>query len=268
MSEDFVNLAQKYLQTRIDLDEEGFWIDTGENKELGGKSSISSSVDEQVSLKKDNNKIKMNNEKGKTKTGKGSVLSRFNVLEEEVKGCRKCPLGSVRINACFGNGNVESKIMFIGEGPGYEEDHKGMVFIGRAGKLLEKIIETTLGLKRSEVYITNIVKCHPMKDPSDPEKRGNDRAPVPAEVKACFPYLIEQINLIKPKVIVTLGSPASKTMLDTDKGITSIRGKIFDVKYGDLEAKLVPTYHPAYLLRNPPKKSEMYEDTKVIKSLL
>ncbi|MBN2407224.1 MAG: uracil-DNA glycosylase [Elusimicrobia bacterium] len=190
------------------------------------------------------------------------------MVRKEVLNCRKCALGSQRLNACFGDGNEKTGIMFIGEGPGFEEDHRGHVFVGRAGKLLDKIISTTLGLERKDVFITNIVKCHPMKDPSNPEKRMNDRPPSEDEIAQCIPYLRRQIELICPRVIVALGSPSAKTLLGTTEGITRLRGRVFDLEFNGVKVKLVPTYHPAYLLRNPTKKSEVLEDTKIIRSLL
>ncbi len=197
-----------------------------------------------------------------------TVTAALEKLEKEVLSCKRCPLGSSRLNPCFGEGSPSAEIMFVGEGPGYTEDHMGRVFVGRAGKLLDKIISGALKTERSRVYIANIVKCHPMKDPSDPEKRGNDRPPSEDEVKSCIPYLKQQAELIKPKVIVPLGSPSAKTILQTDERITKLRGKAYDREFGSIKVKVVPTYHPAYLLRNSSKKAEVYEDTKLILSLL
>lgn len=190
------------------------------------------------------------------------------MIEEQVAVCKRCNLGKYRLYPCFGNGNPETDIMFIGEGPGYEEDHSGIVFIGKAGKLLDELLKKTLNLTRQAVYITNIVKCHPMSDPESPHKRGNDRPPSPEEVRECMFYLSEQIKHIKPKVIVTLGSPATKTMLNTDKGITGLRGKIFELKFGGIDVKIVPAYHPAYLLRSPSKKPDFVNDLELIGTLL
>lgn len=248
-----MNKIKQYLKSRTDVGEEGFWVDPIKEKVID-KSKQDTSDSEYDGAKK---------------AKEGSVHKKLDDMKKIVLKCTKCPLGYHRLNACFGNGNSETKILFIGEGPGYEEDHTGNVFVGRAGKLLDSILLEAFNFTRSDVYITNIVKCHPMKDPSDPEKRGNDRPPTDSETQTCIDlYLIPQIKLIKPQVIVTLGSPATKTILDTSMGITSLRGKIFDVNFDDLKVKVVPTYHPAYLLRNPPKKKELMEDTKVIKSLL
>lgn len=234
MSKVDVGILKKYLQFRQDAGDDGFWIDPERSSSRDG--------------------VRINKS--------------LNEIEKTVFECKKCPLGNYRLNPCFGNGNPMSRIMFIGEGPGYDEDHSGIVFIGRAGKLLDRILEVTLNLKRSDVYITNIIKCHAMKEPARPHKRGNDRPPTPKETSQCIPYLIQQIDLIKPRVIVALGSPAAKTILNTDKGITSLRGKVFDVRLGKVDTKVVCIYHPAYLLRYPSKKEEVIEDTKIIRSLL
>ena len=202
-------------------------------------------------------------------SGKVTMKEKFlNKLEKEVEKCRKCPLGGERLNACFGSGNPSSKLMFVGEGPGHSEDHQGEVFVGRAGKLLNRIIKGVFDLEREDVYIPNIVKCHPMKDPSDPEKRGNDRPPTTAETRSCIGYLYSQIDILKPRVIVTLGAPATKTLLNSTDSITTLRGKIYEKKLGNTRVKIVPTYHPAYLLRSPSKKEETFKDTKLIKDLL
>ncbi|MFC2091327.1 uracil-DNA glycosylase [Elusimicrobiota bacterium] len=232
MSEADLKKIKKYLESRAQTGEEGFWI-----------APFADSY-----IKKSN--------------------TAFDDLKNEVIKCRRCQLGKYRIKACFGEGNQNAEILFIGEGPGYEEDHSGIVFVGRAGKLLDKIIKEVLGFDRSRIYITNIVKCHPMKDPLNPEKRGNDRPPDNGEICSCMPYLTEQIRIIRPKVIVTLGSPSSKTILNTSKGISGIRGKVFNITIADLPVKVVPVYHPAYLLRSPGKSQEMYEDMKTIGSLL
>ncbi|MFH1958236.1 MAG: uracil-DNA glycosylase [bacterium] len=183
-----------------------------------------------------------------------------------------CPLSKSRTKIVFGEGNPAADLMFIGEGPGFDEDHKGMPFIGRAGQLLTKILENGMKIGRDDVYITNIVKCHPMKDPLNPEKRGNDRPPDILEVQKCFHILLAQIRIIRPKVICSLGSPATKVILGREIGISQVRGKIFDIRIlpdePQFEVKVVPTFHPAYLLRNPPAKKPAWEDIKVIMRLL
>jgi len=193
-------------------------------------------------------------------------------LIAEMKKCRKCQLGHARLNAVFGVGNTRAEVVFVGEGPGFEEDHRGEPFVGRSGALLDKILETVLGLKRSDVYIANIVKCHPMKDPEAPEAHGNDRPPTPEEISACRPYLDKQLALIKPRCIVTLGSVATKVLLGVTQGISLIRGKWYDYPvelFGpDKHIKVLPTYHPAALLRNPNLKRDTWEDMKMLKAFL
>lgn len=192
-------------------------------------------------------------------------------LAEQVKTCRRCGLGAARLNAVFGVGSRKARVVFVGEGPGFQEDHKGEPFVGRSGQLLDKILETVLGLKRSDVYIANIVKCHPMKNPADPESHGNDRPPTPDEIAACRPYLDEQLRAIKPACIVTLGSVPTKVLLNTDKGISLMRGRAYDYPVEIVPGrtiKLIPTYHPAALLRNPNLKRDTWEDMKMLKAFL
>ncbi len=193
-------------------------------------------------------------------------------LRKKYSSCRNCPLSKSRTKIVFGEGNPGADLLFIGEGPGFDEDHKGRPFVGRAGQLLTKILENGMRIKRDDVYITNIVKCHPMKDPSNPEKRGNDRPPDILEVQKCFHILLEQIRIIRPKVICSLGAPATKVILGREIGISQVRGKIFDIGIlpdePQFKLKVVPTFHPAYLLRNPPAKKPAWEDIKVIMRLL
>jgi DNA polymerase len=195
----------------------------------------------------------------------GALLAR---LKEEAQACRRCPLGIQRLNSVFGVGSDSARVMFIGEGPGYEEDRKSEPFVGPAGQLLDKIL-ASIGLSRSSVYITNIVKCHPMADPGDPGKRGNDRPPLPEETSACRPFLDEQIRLIHPEVLVTLGAPASKVLLGTTEGISRLRGRWGEYRPSGAEPiPLLPTYHPAYLLRDPSKKNDTWTDMKELKKFL
>ena len=193
-------------------------------------------------------------------------------LSLKVKKCRKCQLGHARLNAVFGVGSYKARVVFVGEGPGFQEDHKGEPFVGRSGQLLDKILETVLGLKRSDVYIANIVKCHPMKNPETPEAHGNDRPPTPEEISACRPYLDEQLRAIKPACIVTLGSVATKVLLGIDKGISLVRGHWYDYPvelFGPGHPiKVLPTYHPAALLRNSNLKRDTWEDMKMLKAFL
>jgi DNA polymerase len=184
-------------------------------------------------------------------------------LRRKVEICKKCKLGETRIKAVFGEGLETSELMFIGEGPGYDEDHKGEPFVGRAGQLLTKIIEA-IGRTRKNVYISNIVKCHPMVDGLNPEKRGNDRSPNLEEVRICKEYLDKQIEIVNPKLIVTLGASSTKCLLNTDQAISSLRGQV--KKYRGI--KVIPTYHPAALLRNKNLKKYVWEDMKKVKMFL
>ncbi len=159
--------------------------------------------------------------------------------ENEVRGCTKCELCHSRTQTVFGEGDPDADIMFIGEGPGQNEDEQGRPFVGRAGELLTKMIEA-MGLQREDVFIANIVKCRP----------PNNRTPSPDEVAACWDYLRRQMQTIRPKAIVTLGGPATKTLLDTKEGITRLRGTWHEYAGVQPAIPLMPTFHPAYLLRN------------------
>ena len=184
-----------------------------------------------------------------------------------VNSCQKCELGKTRIKAVPGEGNVNAKIMFVGEGPGYEEDRQGRPFVGRAGQLLDKII-AAMGFTREEVFIANIVKCHPMVDPSNPDKRSNDRAPYPDEIAVCRRYLEQQIKTISPDYVVALGGVAAKTLISPTQTFGAVRGKIFDLNLTCVEldkpVKILATFHPAALLRNPGWKKEAWENLKVL----
>ncbi len=174
-------------------------------------------------------------------------------LRKKVLNCRKCALHKSRTNVVFGEGNKKAKLLFIGEAPGFEEDKQGLPFVGRAGQLLTKIIDS-VGLKREDVYIANILKCRP------PQNRN----PLPKEVKTCTPYLIKQIELIKPEVICALGTFAAQTILATAEPISKLRGRFHIWR----DIKVMPTYHPAYLLRNPSGKRPVWEDMKKIRQSL
>lgn len=191
------------------------------------------------------------------------------LLAEGIKACRECPLGAARLQAVPGVGSAKAEVMFIGEGPGFKEDHTGEPFVGRSGQLLDKIMEA-IGLSRATVYIANIVKCHPMKDPSDPESHGNDRPPTQEEMDACRGWLEAQIRAIKPKVIVTLGAVPARALLGDDTPITKLRGqwRTYDPGGGLAPIKLLPTFHPAALLRNPVLKLDVWNDMKNLKKEL
>ena len=188
---------------------------------------------------------------------------------ETIGDCHRCPLGDTRIKLVFGVGNPEARVMFVGEGPGYQEDRQGEPFVGKAGQLLDKIL-ASIGLDRTKVYIANVVKCHPMKDPSQPELRGNDRAPQPGEMEKCLPFLREQIAIIRPEVVVALGGVAAKAILRTETGITRLRGRVTPVSFFDDAPPIpvLPTYHPAALLRDPTLKRDVWEDMKTLREML
>ena len=175
-------------------------------------------------------------------------------LYKPYKRCKMCPLGDLgRKNIVFGEGNPDSKLIFIGEGPGQKEDELCKPFIGRSGQLLTKVLKT-LGLSRKDIFITNIVKCRPPKN----------RKPLLSESKTCINLLLfEQIKIIKPKVICTLGSAATRVFFEKDVKITKIRGNIFEKN----EIKIIPTYHPAYILRNNRELENFASDIKLAKKL-
>ena len=174
---------------------------------------------------------------------------RLDELRKIVLSCKKCKLYKTRTNLVFGEGNPDADLMFVGEAPGRDEDIQGRPFVGRAGKLLSRIINA-MNLKRSDIYIANILKDRP----------PNNRNPEEEEIRACTGYLIEQIEIIEPKVICALGSFAAKELLKKDEPISKLRGKFYNYK----NIKLMPTYHPAYLLRNPHGKKLVWEDMKEI----
>lgn len=174
-------------------------------------------------------------------------------LEESIKNCNKCKLCSGRNNIVFGTGNKNAKIMFIGEGPGSDEDIQGEPFVGKAGQLMNKAFEA-LEIERNNVYIANIVKCRP------PQNRNPEKD----ESEACMDYLRNQVILVKPKIIVLLGSVALKNILGEEYGITNSRGKWIEKK----EIWYMPTFHPAALLRDDSKKIDFWRDLKLVKEKL
>jgi uracil-DNA glycosylase len=172
------------------------------------------------------------------------VFASFEVLERDALACTKCPLAETRTQVVFGAGDPDADLLFVGEGPGEQEDLQGIPFVGRAGKLLTTLIEG-IGLDRDSVYIANVVKCRPP---------GN-RDPLPLEIESCRPYLEAQVEFIDPKVVVTLGNFATKLLLDTKEGITKLRGQEFPFRTGAVPERpggsvLVPTLHPSAVLRN------------------
>jgi uracil-DNA glycosylase family 4 len=174
-------------------------------------------------------------------------------IHQDLGDCRRCKLAPTRKTIVYGEGNPHAELVFIGEGPGADEDEQGLPFVGRAGKLLNRMMQT-VGLKREDVYICNVVKCRPP---------GN-RTPEKDEVDACSPFLYRQIEAIKPRLICCLGAPAVRTVLGIKEGITKIRGQFYD--FGSTKA--LATVHPAYVLRNPREEKILREDFEKIRDFL
>jgi uracil-DNA glycosylase family 4 len=174
-------------------------------------------------------------------------------IREDLGDCHRCRLATGRHTIVFGQGNPHAELVFVGEGPGADEDAQGLPFVGRAGRLLNKMIELA-GMKREEVYICNIVKCRP----------PNNRTPLPDEIETCSPFLLRQIRTIKPRLVCCLGAPAVKTLLGVKEGITKIRGRFYDFQ----GTKALPTFHPAYILRNPREEKILREDFQKIVEFL
>lgn len=184
----------------------------------------------------------------------GTPKARLERVREQLGPCTRCKLHAGRTTLVFGVGNPDADLMFVGEAPGRDEDREGIPFVGRAGQLLTRIIEA-IDLRRDDVYIANVIKCRP----------PDNRNPEPDEVRTCEPYLFAQIDCIRPRVIVALGSFAARTLLRDDRAsITRIRGQVHDFR----GARLIPTFHPAFLLRSPERKREVWEDMKLVRTLL
>ena len=181
-------------------------------------------------------------------------LSELAAIREDIGDCVRCKLCNLgRRQIVFGVGNPNADLMFVGEAPGRDEDIQGIPFVGRAGQKLTQIIEA-IGLKRDEVYIANVIKCRP----------PDNRNPEPDEVESCEPFLFRQVDTIKPKVIVALGTFAARSLLKTTDPISRLRGRTYDYR----GATLIPTFHPAFLLRNPSCLREVWEDMKKVRALL
>jgi DNA polymerase len=174
-------------------------------------------------------------------------------IRADIGDCQRCKLAPTRTTIVFGSGNPNADIIFVGEAPGFEEDQQGLPFVGEAGRLLTKIIEST-GIKREDAYICNILKCRP----------PNNRNPEPDEVLACSPFLKRQIAAIQPKIVCCLGKFAAQTMLQSGAPISKLRGEFHDID----GMRVIATFHPAYLLRSPEKKREVWEDMKQIRAEL
>jgi DNA polymerase len=178
----------------------------------------------------------------------------FEDIRNDIGECMRCPLCCEgRSKVVHSEGNVKARLMFVGEAPGADEDAQGRPFVGRAGQLLNKIIEA-IGMKREDVFIGNVNRCRP----------ANNRTPTTAEAATCKPFLLREIALLRPDVIVVMGNTAMKNLLETKEGITKLRGNFMDYK----GIKVMPTFHPAFLLRDPSKKRETWEDMKKVREYL
>lgn len=236
---------QKKIKSSLELQKEifgdelyqiSFHNNKSNKKSLANNSETFSSVETEIS-EKENEFLKAEN---------------LDELYQMICHCQKCPLGKTRNKFVFGKGNSDADVLVIGEGPGADEDIKGEPFVGRAGQLLTDILKA-INFSRDEVYITNIVKCRPP---------GN-RTPLPSEMETCIPYLLKQIELIKPKLILCLGLTAAQGLLKKKDTLSNFRGKVFE--FGN--AKVMVTYHPAALLRNPNWKRDCWEDVKKFRKL-
>jgi uracil-DNA glycosylase family 4 len=188
-----------------------------------------------------------------SKPSKPSKPSTLESIRTEIGDCQRCKLAPKRTNIVFGSGDPKAELVFVGEAPGFDEDQQGVPFVGRAGQLLTKIIES-ISLKREDVYICNVLKCRP----------PDNRNPEPDEVAACNPFLKKQLAAIGPKVVCCLGTFAAQTVLQTTSPISKLRGRFFDLD----GMRVIATFHPAYLLRSPDKKREVWEDMKQIRAEL
>jgi DNA polymerase len=177
----------------------------------------------------------------------------LSAIVADIGDCTRCKLHRGRTNIVFGVGSPDTRLMFVGEGPGADEDEQGIPFVGRAGQLLTQIIKA-MGFERDQVYIANVVKCRP----------PDNRNPEPDEIERCEPFLMRQIDIINPAVIVALGKFAAQTLLRTTQPISRLRGQFHRI--GDI--RVMPTFHPSYLLRNPSAKREVWEDMKLVMAVL
>ena len=183
----------------------------------------------------------------------GDAVAALRAIREDIGDCTRCGLSRGRKNIVFGVGNPRAEIMFIGEGPGADEDEQGEPFVGRAGQLLNNMI-AAMGLRREDVYIANVVKCRP----------PQNRAPERDEIETCSPFLMRQVDVIRPKIIVALGATAAKTLLGMSDSMASLRGRLYDFR----GTKLAVTYHPAFLLRDPRQKKEAWKDLQMVMNFL
>ncbi len=258
---DFYELAKRYFKQRIELGENEIYLPANLRKPKKVLSEpITSEVIEEkitstVSLSKDNipQSVLFAPELSAEETAYRIELQKANTLEElynMIKDCKRCPLHKTRTKTVFGDGNPQADVVFIGEAPGYNEDKQGKTFVGKAGALLTKIVEA-IKFKREDIFICNILKCRP----------PNNRDPEPMEIKKCEAHLLRQLELIRPMIICTLGRFAAQTLLCSKAPMWKLRSEAHYYK----DILLIPTYHPAALLRNPAYKRDTWEDVKFLR---
>jgi uracil-DNA glycosylase family 4 len=254
----YLSSLQTYSGTIYFEDSFDFKIDPNRKSEIRTQQKIEETNMKKKSVDTTNKSNKENKKKIKSSSSNSvekdwQTSDSLKTLDEKINNCLRCELGKTRTNFVFGTGNHNADLMIIGEAPGKDEDLNGEPFVDRSGKLLTKIIES-IGLTREDVFIANIIKCRP----------PNNRKPAASEVETCEPYLHKQIELINPKYILSLGLTATDTLLKTKNVMKDVRGQILEYR----GKKLMITYQPAALLRNPNLKRPVWEDMKKLKSLL
>ena len=248
-SENTISQETQEIQNKPSEKSEKFEENTNENTEIGINPEPADLTDQNKVLNLKQQNITRTFAQIAKQQDSAKKINTLSDLFEKYKACQKCALGKTRKNLVFGRGLSNPPVMFIGEGPGAEEDTQGEPFVGRAGRLLTKMI-SAIGIERADVYITNIVKCRP----------PDNRNPTPAEISCCLPIIKQQIEILNPKLIVTLGNIPTKTLIPDLPGITKARGKIKQYE----KWTVLPTFHPSYLLRNRSAMPQAWEDFKKI----
>ena len=248
-SENAISQETRKIQNKPSEKSEKFEENTNENTEIGINPEPADLTDQNKVLNLKQQNITRTFAQIEKQQDSAKKINTLSDLFEKYKACQKCALGKTRKNLVFGRGLSNPPVMFIGEGPGAEEDTQGEPFVGRAGRLLTKMI-SAIGIERADVYITNIVKCRP----------PDNRNPTPAEISCCLPIIKQQIEILNPKLIVTLGNIPTKTLIPDLPGITQARGKIKQYE----KWTVLPTFHPSYLLRNRSAMPQAWEDFKKI----
>ena len=248
-SENVISQETREIQNKPSEKSEKFEENTNENTEIGINPEPADLTDQNKVLNLKQQNITRTFAQIAKQQDSAKKINTLSDLFEKYKACQKCALGKTRKNLVFGRGLSNPPVMFIGEGPGADEDTQGEPFVGRAGRLLTKMI-SAIGIERADVYITNIVKCRP----------PDNRNPTPAEISCCLPIIKQQIEILNPKLIVTLGNIPTKTLIPDLPGITKARGKIKQYE----KWTVLPTFHPSYLLRNRSAMPQAWEDFKKI----